>query len=295
MAIFVNGEPLDPAALENEFQAIKARYESMGRVSCCERDPEFRAMARDNVIARVLLNQEAERRGIVVTDEDVEKSLASLEAEHGGREALLNRLGLHPCQIEEVKADIAKGLKIEKTLLVCLGPEKEPAEDEVLAYYQAHQEDYYTEEEMRASHVIKKVDRVEDRERIYNELRELRRRALAGEDFDALALAHTDKEDKLIDLGWFKQGDFMDEFGTIAFSLEEGEVSPVFSTYFGLHLAKCTGRRPSQLKPFEEVREVVKARLKEETRQNQALALVESLKAAAVIEEREEPVMEGAS
>lgn len=288
MAIFVNGERLEPEALENEFRAVKARFESISRVSCCERDPEFRAMARDNVMARVLLGQEAARRDVVVSDEEVEASLANIEAQHGGREALLNNLGLHPCQIEEVRVDISNGLRLEKTLLACLGPETEPTDEEVYAFYQAHQKDYLTEEEVRASHLFKKVEKGEERAQIFDELRDVRRRARAGEDFDALALAHTDKEDKLVDLGWFKQGEFMDEFGSIAFSLEEGEVSPVFSSYYGFHLAKCTGRRPPQLQPFEDVQAEVKARLKQETREAKALALVEQLKATAVIEEREE-------
>ena len=38
-----------------------AYYESLGNVSCCERDGEFRGYARQNIVARALLNQEAQR------------------------------------------------------------------------------------------------------------------------------------------------------------------------------------------------------------------------------------------
>jgi hypothetical protein len=288
MAIYVNDELIDPALIEGEFAAIKAQAESLGNVSCCERDPEFRQLATENVTARVLLNQESQRRALEVLEAEIEAALERIEAEHGGRDKLLEALGLHPCQIDEVRADISNGLRVEKTLRACLGPLSEPTEVEVRDFHQAHQQDYLTVEEVRASHLFKQVAKVEDRQRVYDLLRELRRRAKAGEDFDAIAFEHTDKEDKLIDLGWFKQADFMDEFALIAFSLEEGEVSPIFPSYFGLHLAKCTGRRPRVPRPFDEVREEIRHRIIAEDQQAKSRELVAQLRAAARIEERPE-------
>lgn len=287
--LLVNGEAVSPELLEGEFRAIKSQAESLSNVSCCERDPEFRAMARDHVVARLLLHQESQRRALAVTEEEIDEALARIEGEHGGRDALLNHLGLHPCQITEVRADIANGLRVEKTLRACLGPPPDPTEADLRAFYDAHLDDYLTEEEIRATHLFKQVRRAEDRQRIYDELRDIRRRARAGEDFAQLAHEHTDKEDKLTDLGWFRRHDFMDEFSTIVFSLDEQEMSPVFASYFGLHLAQCTGRRPPVPRPFDEVRAEVRDRLIAEDQQEKSRQLVEELKKHAVIEEREEP------
>jgi hypothetical protein len=286
--VYVNQERIEPELVEQEFRAIKSHFESLGKVSCCERDPEFRQMARDNLVARILLTQEARRRQLEVADPEIESVLAGFESEHGGRDQFLQHLGLNPCQIDLVRDDIRHGLRVEKTLRACLGPLPEPQESDVRTNYETHISDYLTAEEVRASHLFKQVPKVEDRQRIYDELRAVRRRAMAGEDFDKLALEHTDKEDKLIDLGWFKQGEFMDEFGVIAFSLDEGEVSPVFASYFGFHLCKCTGRRPPVPRPFDEVRDEVRARMITEDQQEKSKSLVEELKAKAVIEEREE-------
>ena len=281
----VNGEAVAPDLIEGEFRAIKSQAESLGNISCCERDPEFRALARENVLARVLLNQEAQNRALEVTEAEIDEALERIEAQHGGRDALLANLGLHPCQIADVRADIANGLRVEKTLRACLGPLPEPTEVEVRAYYEAHLDDYLTEEEIRATHLFKQVPKSEDRQRIYDDLRALRRRARAGEDFGRLAHEHTDKEDKLTDLGWFRQQDFMDEFSTIVFSLDEGEMSPVFPSYFGLHLAQCTGRRPAAPRPFDDVRDDVRAHLIAEDQQAKSRLLVEQLKARAEIQE----------
>ena len=281
----VNGEAVAPDLIEGEFRAIKSQAESLGNISCCERDPEFRALARENVLARVLLNQEAQNRALEVTEAEIDEALERIEAQHGGRDALLANLGLHPCQIADVRADIANGLRVEKTLRACLGPLPEPTEVEVRAYYEAHLDQYLTEEEIRETHLFKQVPKSEDRQRIYDDLRALRRRARAGEDFGRLAHEHTDKEDKLTDLGWFRQQDFMDEFSTIVFSLDEGEMSPVFPSYFGLHLAQCTGRRPAAPRPFDDVRDDVRAHLIAEDQQAKSRLLVEQLKARAEIQE----------
>ena len=59
MPLIINGESVPDGLVEQEFEGIKAHYERMGAMSCCERDPEFRGYARENVVARVLINQEA--------------------------------------------------------------------------------------------------------------------------------------------------------------------------------------------------------------------------------------------
>jgi peptidyl-prolyl cis-trans isomerase C len=288
MATTVNGEQVDEGLIEQEASAIKAHVESLGNVSCCERDEEFRQTARDNIIARVLLNQEAARRQLAVTPDEIDESLTKLEEEHGGREELLEKVGLQPCQIDLIRADIENGLRVEKTLRACVGEPIDPSEDQVRAFFQEHVSDYLTEEEIRVTHLFKQVPRIEERPRIYDELRALREQALAGADFMALALEHTDKEDKHIDLGWFKMHDFMEEFSLVVFSLRESEVSPVFLTYFGLHLCQCTGRRPAVPRPFDEVAASVRQRLIHEDQQEKSRQLVASLRAAATIVTDEE-------
>jgi hypothetical protein len=284
---FVNNEPLDPAALEQEFQAIKAHYESLGSMSCCDRDDEFQGYALDHVMARVLLHQEADRLQLAVTDEDLDGGLNALYAQHGGKEQFYLNTSMSPSHEPEVRQDLVHSMRVEKTLRSLIGEVPSPTEDQVRAFYEAHQQDYLTQEEASALHLYKKVDRTEDRLAVYDEIRRLRELIRAGEDFATVAAAHTDKEDKLVDLGWFKPNDFNDEFGVIIFSLEVGELSPVFASYFGFHLALCTGRKRPEVKPYSEVQEDVRSRVIAEDQQARSQAAVETLKAQAVIETRQ--------
>ena len=45
MPIIINGERIDEDVIGQEFSEIKGYHERVGRVSCCERDDEFRAQA----------------------------------------------------------------------------------------------------------------------------------------------------------------------------------------------------------------------------------------------------------
>ncbi|MES2705675.1 MAG: peptidylprolyl isomerase [Verrucomicrobiota bacterium] len=283
MPLIINGETVPDELVEREFEGIKAHYERMGAMSCCERDPEFRGYARENIVARVLLNQEAERRYPAVSEEDVTIALEGLIAAQGGRGAFFDHAGLTEADEPMVREEVAAGWRVDRLMTETWG-EASTDEAEERAFYEAHPEDYLTKEEVRASHLFKQVEKVEERPVIYDLLRRLRREALTGADFDEIARANTDREDKNPDLGFFGRGEFMEEFDTIVFSMEAGEISPVFASHWGFHLVKVTERRAPAVRPFEEVRDQVRLQLETENRSRTTRELVDRLKAAAVIE-----------
>ena len=81
MPLVVNGQTIDDAVIEQEFSAIKAHYESLGSISCCERDDEFRGYARDNITFRALLTQEAQRTIAEPGAEEVTRAFDKLKGE----------------------------------------------------------------------------------------------------------------------------------------------------------------------------------------------------------------------
>ncbi len=283
MPLTINGETVPDDLLEQEFEGIKAHYERMGSMSCCGRDEEFRGYARENLSARVLINQEAERRFPVITEGEVDEALERLVAAEGGRAAFFAHAGLTEADEPMVRQEVAAGLRVDRLMTELWGAETAPDEAAERAFYEAHVEDYLSTEEVRAIHLFKQVEKVEDRSPLYDKLRELRRQARAGADFVALAQEHTDKEDKQVDLGFFRRGEFMEEFDLIVFSLEEGEVGPVFASHWGFHLVKLMERRPALPHPFAEVQEEVRGRLVAEHRSRSTRELVDRLKAAAEI------------
>ena len=283
MPLLLNSEPVPDELIEREFHAIKAHHESLGDMSCCGRDGEFRESAKENVIARILISQEAERRFPEIDETIVDAELERLIGEHGGRGAFFSHIGLDDSGEELVRQELRDGARVDRLMTELWADQPEPTEEEERRHYTEKLADFMTEETVRASHLFKRVENVEDRTAIYDQLRALRRRARAGEDFDALALEHTDREDKSVDLGFFKRGEFSAEFDAVIFSLEDGEVGPVFASQWGYHLAKVTGIHPPEPLPFEEVRERIRETLAAEFRRERAKALVAELRERAEI------------
>lgn len=289
MTLAINGQLIDDALIDAEFGTVKAYYESLGNVSCCERDPEFREMARQNIVTRALLSQEAARRGEATPAADLDAAVAKLVDEYGGAEWFYARTGASEDSMHLVRRDVDLDLRVRKLLGELDREAGEPSEAELRAHYAEQIDLFKTDERVRASHIIKNPPRGEDREAAYELLRDLRRQLREGTaDFDALAREHSEKADEHIDLGFFKRNELTQEFEVVAFSMEVGEISPVFTSQFGYHLIKLTGHEPATARPFDEVRAEVEAHYREARRQRLARELVERLKVNAVVEDMAE-------
>lgn len=289
MALIINGEHIDDEIIEAEFRHIKGHFERTLQVACCERDPEFRGMAKDNITSRALLGQESRRRHPEVPEADVTARLTKLIEEAGGETQFYMNLGMPVKDESVVRDNVAGGVRLDKTLQEIYAPEPVPTDTELRACYEANLKHYMTEEEIKASHITKGLQGAKSRQEIYQTMRDLRSQLLAGADFAKLAEEHRADEQQQIDLGWFKRGEFMEEFETIAFSMGEGEISPVFTTQLGFHICTVTGRKPAVARPFEEVKEAVAERFLEEYRDKKFHAFLEELKATAKIEDTDPP------
>jgi len=98
----------------------------------------------------------------------------------------------------------------------------------------------------KARHILLKTDEVNSDEVVRQRIEQLRIRIENGEDFEALARAHS--QDPLSaarggDLGWLSQGDTVPEFEDMMNRLEPGELSKPFKSQFGWHLLQVTERR----------------------------------------------------
>ncbi|MBC8244811.1 MAG: peptidyl-prolyl cis-trans isomerase [Verrucomicrobia bacterium] len=284
MPLMVNGQTIDDAVIEQEFSAIKAHYESLGSISCCERDDEFRGYARDNITFRALLTQEAQRTIPEPDAEEVAQAFDKLKEEHGGGDRFYASMGLSPEQDELIQRDLSMNLQVESLRDNACQTLPAPTEADCRAYYDGNLGQFSDEDEVRASHIFKSVRETEKREGIFKALCEVRQRLVDGADFTELAREHSDKPAEEIDLGYFKRGELMDEFEIVAFSMKEGEVSPVFTTQHGFHLAKVTGRKAGEPKPFESVRAGIEAELTAQRQDAKLQELVDALKKTAKIE-----------
>ena len=285
MALIINGEEVDDEVIESEFRNVKGHYERLLQVACCERDPEFRGYAKDNIISRVLLNQESMKRIPEVDEAAVTARLEKLIEEAGGETQFYMRIGMPYKDEKLVRENVAGGVRLDQLLAQVYGAEPEPTEAEMRAFYEKNLASYMSEEMIHAAHITKGLQGAKSRQEIFSLMRQLRQELLAGEDFMKLAEQHRADDQQMIDLGWFKRGEFMEEFETIAFSMREGEISPVFNTQLGFHVCTVLERKPSEPLPFELVKDAVRQRMIEEFKDARFNEFIEQLKVTANIQD----------
>jgi len=285
MPLIINGRPIEDAVLDAEFTQIKSYHERMNNVSCCERDPEFRQTARENVVGRVLLTEEAMRVVDPPAPEEVDAALERLKAEHGGEGQFCAAMGIAPDQISLVKQDLEVTLRVNKLLDRLIENDVEPTDQELRDFYQQQIAHFTDPEQRRASHISKGVSRMASREGLLDEFASVREQLMDGADFETLARAHSDRGSDLVDLGFFRRGDLPEEVELVAFTMRVGETSPVFSSSVGLHIVRLTDIKPSAPRSFETVRDQVRQMLLEERKRDRARDLVKRLEKTAVVEE----------
>ncbi len=102
--------------------------------------------------------------------------------------------------------------------------------------------------EIRARHILVQVDRTDPvkQAQALEKAKELRERIVAGEDFAAVARAHSDDVMSAPmggDLGFMEPDDLERAFKEAVLKLKVGEISDVVETSYGYHIIQVLGRR----------------------------------------------------
>ncbi len=117
----------------------------------------------------------------------------------------------------------------------------------------------------------------------------------SGRSFEELADQQSDCPGNGGDLGYFPRGQMVPRFEEVVFGLRVGEVSEVFRTEFGFHIAKLLDRKPKGLRPFAEVKRAIQTELLEQRRSKLLEAYVDRLRESATIEASPDPAAATAS
>lgn len=206
----------------------------------------------DEMIIIRLTQQEAARRGIGVTDADIEAELDAWAVQVGGRanlELLLMQQGM---TVEQ----LAEQLRINLTIRALIASEIVVTDEEVRQVFDANPDQFARQEMVRARHIL--VDTREQAEA-------LRAQILDGADFAQLAREHSTDPGSGPnggDLGWFGRGVMVAPFEEAAFALPVGRVSEPVETAFGFHLILVEERQEAEEPAFtDEVAELIRTAL----------------------------------
>ncbi|HEY2992719.1 MAG TPA: peptidyl-prolyl cis-trans isomerase [Methylomirabilota bacterium] len=181
--------------------------------------------------------------------------------------------------------------KVQYVTLVAKDFAPKVGDAEVEKYYTEHGKEFETPRQVKASHVLARVDaekgggsETEDKAR--DKIVEVIRRAKAGEDFAKLAREVSEdpgSKDKGGDLGWVSQGDMVPPFEQALFALKKGEISPEpVRTPFGFHVIKVVDVKEGAKKPLKEVAAQIRDRLAADAAEKAARAKADEVRPSLV-------------
>jgi hypothetical protein len=221
--------------------------------------------------------------GIEITEYEVE---ARVETEFKKVAAKISTLSASDIEQykKQLRQQVLETLIVEQLINI--------SEDEAKKYYAENQKEFQLPEKARASHILIKPDTSEPgtdpnqaKAKAKAKAEDLLKQIKEGADFAELAKAISDcpSAAKGGDLDFFSRGQMVAPFEKAAFALKPSEISEVVETPYGYHIIKVTDHKDAGLTPFEQAKDGIIGRLKENRRSQSSQEYVKSLKSKATI------------
>lgn len=283
--VTVNGDPVRSSEVRVMMRNLASQL-GQGQQEI-DQQQLFQAATQQAVDTK-LLAQEARRREIALDTETLDRIMAQIEQQGGGREGLDDFLGNMGLTYEEFKGTVADSVLVQSLVEQQIRPGVEVSDQQVADFYEENPQMFQRPEQVRARHILMSVQQGADDETkadAKTRAAAARERAVSGEDFAALAteLSEGPSAPNGGDLGFFSADRMVAPFSEAAFALQPGEISQVVETQFGYHVIKVEERREASTQSLEEVREPLRNALVERQVGEGVTSLVEELRSKATI------------
>ena len=212
----------------------------------------------DQLVAGVLLQREAKQRGLrpdAADAAEIEKTLQSYEQRYAGSEQWeKDRAQALPRLVARLEQESLLS-QLEKTIRTGV----KPNENQVKAYYAAHQAQFTEPEQWRVSLVLLKVDPSSPTAtwmKVDEQAQAIAKQARAGEDFAALARQHSADESAQQggDVGYLHSGMMPEGTQEALAKLKVGEISDPVRLLQGFAVFRLSDRKPARLHEFDGIK-----------------------------------------
>lgn len=251
MIIRVNGVSLPPQAFDQTLNAIKVQDHTLTQ-------EQAENSAVNHLVEQQLIREEANEVFADIPANELVTALNNLKQSHGGEEQFYKSFGMTQADDVNIKQDLNQQMKIERFLDDHTKSVAPPSEQMTRQYFDKNPAANKAQEQR---HVYNFVHKFEPKDMVatFNKMAQFRKQILDGEDFLTLAKKEATCENP--DLGLFSRGQMVEEFDTVAFSMEKDEVSPIILTQFGYHIIKIIEIKAETTLTFDQVKDDVSTRL----------------------------------
>ena len=224
----------------------------------------------DNLVVNTLLKQEAEKAGLKLDEakynEAVKQTLDGMN-----KDEMLKKYYEDNKINEEYIKQMIKESMLAQAYHDDYISKNAATEDEIKKYYEDNKATQFTDEQVKASHILIKTQDQDgnplpqdQQDAAKAKIDDIAKKIKAGESFEALAkeFSQDGSKDNGGDLGYFRKNEMVPEFEQKAFSMNVGEISEPVKTQYGYHLIKLTDKK-SSTSTLEEVKDSIKSTIEE--------------------------------
>jgi len=214
------------------------------------------------MIDEKILIHEAKKRKAGVNKKEIQDGIGEIRKRFGTEEEYNQELARQGLSEEEFKEQVKEQLMVIKLIDQEVKAKVVPPTDsEIEDFYKQNESEMVEPEQVRARHILIKVDENTDKKKALNKIREILKEVKKGDtSFAELAKKYSEgpTAPRGGDLGFFIRGQMVRKFEEAAFALKVGEISDVVETEYGYHIIQCIEKKASEKKSLEEIREYLR-------------------------------------
>lgn len=287
----VNGVELGERELRWQIERLSPHYQVHGAKLTQSIEPTIRQKALDRLILEELVLLEAQRRKLVVSNEDVEARITRLRAPYPGEAQFETAVQQKYGSLDELRRHLQAVLLIEQLWQQEVIQPSQVTQTEIRDFYQKNPSRFMRPESVRvqaisfpASARSSQVDKKLVRSRADKVLTRARAAKTFAE-FGALAERFSQGPESVTngDYGWLHRGSVDPELRVI-FGLKPGEVTGVVESRSGFHILRVDARQPEAKLTLGEVQNQIRGLLQRQKQQERARGLEQRLRRDARIE-----------
>jgi parvulin-like peptidyl-prolyl isomerase len=270
------------------FEAEQLRQRYRGEILQEKTRELYQSTLRPLIDLQLQLAQ-AKKLNLQASEEDVNFHMERLKEDNRLSDAQLqDMLQSRGMTMESYRKQIRESLLVSKVVNVEVRSRLVVLETELQEAYEQRQSQYRVAGELTVSHILFLVPEdaaAEQEERAKAKAAEVLRQLRSGKDFAALAREYSEGPSAERDglLGTFSTGELLPGFEEAVAGLQPGGISDLVRTQVGWHIIRLESRQAGGHRPFEEVREELRAELSRTKTEKKYMEWLESLRQQSYI------------
>jgi peptidyl-prolyl cis-trans isomerase SurA len=261
----------DEILLLHDYEQQKAR-----RLPLVLNDPSLSPAKRQERVANIgkevlqealremLMQSQARRLAITVTDRDVEETIAGIRQEQNiqNDQQFSEALASAGLTVEQLQKNMRRELMMSRLVQKDITSKIEVSDDDLRAYYRNHAEEFRIPEERKLREVIVLEASGLPAAELESTAKSLHEELQKSKDPKETVAHYQDQgiSTGFIDLGWLKRNEVERNLADAVWTLEPGRYSPPVKGRGGYHIAVVEEKRGGELRPFNEVEKEITAR-----------------------------------